>query len=935
MKKENKKIIINYLKKWGIIFILSFTLIIFMIDVYENYSTFKDRSNRMKKYYIAEQKEEIKQQVMQTVNMINLQLGLMKKRMKNLVKDRGDLAYNFINNYYLNNKGKMNNKKIEKLIIDNLRKIKYRIGGGGYFIDSLSGRIIMFPKAPSLEGENLMDIKNSKGEYVFRKEFEKIKKTGEILVYGAVVLPKVKDTKIVYLKLFKPFDWVIGSYVYINSIKRELGKELLRTISKIRFGKEGYIFVNRFDGNALVSNGKIFRGDKKLWEVFNKNPKKVKEVFQKEYKAALKPNGDYIYYSFAKLTDLNKVSPKTSFIYGIPELKWIVGAGVYLDDVEKEISTMKSDLLKEIKVKLVYFLIIVFFIVVVFLIILEKMTGKFKNDLELFASFFDKAAYSDEYIDIDKVKFLEFGRLAENANKMVEEKTKFQKELSNEKERLFVTIRSIGDGVITTDEKGKIIVMNKTAENLTGWSLKEAHGKDLKSIFNIIDKDTGKPVESLVERVLKNGRIVKLKKHTVLISKNGNEYIIEDSAAPIRDIESKIIGVVVVFRDITEKIRIEEELLKVRKLESVGILAGGIAHDFNNILTGIFGNLEIAKMKIGKEHPSYKFIETADKALERAVNLTKQLLTFAKGGEPILGVVDLESIVINTVNFNLSGSKIKANYEIPKNLWKIKADKGQISQVLSNLIINAKEAMPYGGNIYIKGENVKIAKDNLMNIAPGNYVRLSIRDEGIGISNKHIDKIFDPYFTTKQAGSGLGLAITHSIIKKHGGDIKVESIIDKGTIFTIYIPVAEESLEKKEYKEEKFIKKTENRYKILVMDDEEFIRDIAKEMLSEIGYTVETVKNGKEAIDLYKKAKQDGKPFDLIIMDLTIPGSFGGKETISEILKFDKNVKAIVSSGYSTDPIMANYEKYGFKGRLAKPFNFDQLKEVVSDILSD
>jgi len=440
-----------------------------------------------------------------------------------------------------------------------------------------------------------------------------------------------------------------------------------------------------------------------------------------------------------------------------------------------------------------------------------------------------------------------------------------EEEVANEKERLAVTLRSIGDGVITTDTSGKIVLINRTAERLTGWKYSEAVGKPLEEVFNIINEVTREKVENPVERVLREGRIVGLANHTILISRDGKEYNIADSAAPIVDIKSNITGVVLVFRDVTEKLRLEKEQLKSKKLESIGILAGGIAHDFNNILAGLFGNLELAKVKIKKDHPAYKHIEVAEDALDRATSLTKQLLTFAKGGEPIIEIVNLGSLLRNAVEFNLSGSNIKAEFDIPVSLWNVKADKGQIEQVILNLIVNAKQAMPTGGKIYISAKNIDdIEEEGIFHLS-GKYVKFSIRDEGIGISANYIDKIFDPYFSTKQEGSGLGLAIVHSIITKHNGYIKVSSKVGEGTIFEIYLPAAEEDVKKKKKKHKTKVKLKGRVIKVLIVDDEEIVRDVAISMIKELGFEAEGAKDGIEGLKKYKTAMKKGKKFDVIM----------------------------------------------------------------------
>ncbi len=392
----------------------------------------------------------------------------------------------------------------------------------------------------------------------------------------------------------------------------------------------------------------------------------------------------------------------------------------------------------------------------------------------------------------------------------------------------------------------------------------------------------------------------------------------------------KITGIVEFVRDITEKVNSEKEVVKLKKLESLGVLAGGIAHDFNNILTGIFGNLEIAKLKLEKSNPAYKFIEKAYNSIDRAKNLTKQLLTFAKGGEPLLEVVDLKSIIKNVVTFDLSGSKVKAHFYFPENLWHIKADKEQISQVISNLTINSKESMPDGGNIYIFAENLENFEIPEIGIKD-NFIKITFKDEGKGIPEKYIDKIFDPFFSTKQIGSGLGLSIVYSIVKRHNGFISVQSEPGKGTVFEIFLPAEKEekSMEQSQSNEIEIRNEFKN-IKILIVDDEELVRNIIKEMLESVGFYVETASNSKEAIEKFKNGE-----FHIVILDLTIPGDIDGREIAYRILKINSSAKIILASGYSNDYVIANFKKYGFKGSITKPFKFENLISEIKKVLNN
>ncbi|MCD4828222.1 MAG: PAS domain S-box protein [Candidatus Cloacimonetes bacterium] len=386
-------------------------------------------------------------------------------------------------------------------------------------------------------------------------------------------------------------------------------------------------------------------------------------------------------------------------------------------------------------------------------------------------------------------------------------------------------------------------------------------------------------------------------------------------------------------RNITERKQAEEKLRQMDNLKSIGTLAGGIAHDFNNILTGLYGNIELAKLNITQEHPSFDFLEEAENSMNRAARLTKQLLTFAKGGTPIKKVVSIRMLLEEVVSFDLSGSNVKPVFRQSEKIWRTEIDRGQIQQVFSNLTINANQATPDGGRLYISLENIDIADYEIADLQPGKYVKVTVQDEGIGIDTRHLDRIFDPYFTTKQSGNGLGLATTYSIIQKHHGHIEVESELGKGSTFTVYLPAAKtQNIEEVEQSETKAAT-TKQSARILVMDDDKSICQLVSKMLTSLGYWVEAAFDGEAAIDKYREAIDNDTPFDVIIMDLTIPGGMGGKEAIKHILEMNPEAKVIVSSGYSSDPIMANHLDYGFQGIIAKPYLMSKLEETLLDVL--
>ena len=397
----------------------------------------------------------------------------------------------------------------------------------------------------------------------------------------------------------------------------------------------------------------------------------------------------------------------------------------------------------------------------------------------------------------------------------------------------------------------------------------------------------------------------------------------------VKDDRGNTIKTYGVNQDITEFKRLEGEFLKSQKMESIGTLAGGIAHDFNNILTAILGNITLARDLTCPETEIYEFLGDAEKASKRAQALTKQLLTFAKGGMPVKEIASIKEIIKESALFVTRGAKSRCEFSIAEDLWSGEVDPGQINQVINNIVINANQAMPEGGIIRINADNVVLDEANAWKLKPGRYIRISIKDEGIGISEKYLSKIFDPYFSTKQEGSGLGLATSYSIINNHGGFILPESVLGEGTTFHIYLPASGKQVFKEE---ERNVIKGEG--KILVMDDEPSVRKLLERMLDRLGYEAETAEDGVEAIEIYMAAKESGKPFNAVIFDLTIPGGMGGKEALHKLKEIDPEVKAIVSSGYSEDPVMADYEAFGFKGIVPKPFGSKLLSKVLHEVLN-
>lgn len=405
----------------------------------------------------------------------------------------------------------------------------------------------------------------------------------------------------------------------------------------------------------------------------------------------------------------------------------------------------------------------------------------------------------------------------------------------------------------------------------------------------------------------------------------------------IRNAAGEPVEMVGFWIDITEQKRLEEELLKAQKLESVGRLAGGIAHDFNNLLMGILGNVALAKVQQRLEFETLELLNQAEKAALRAKHLTGQLLTFARGGAPIKKTVSLPRLLREVTGFALRGSNVRAEFAIPEDMWLVEADEGQISQVIHNLVVNAQQAMPEGGIVMVEGLNLEAEAVAHLSLKAGEYLRISVIDSGVGIPEDLLPKVFDPYFTTKEKGHGLGLAIAYSIVEKHGGHIEIKSRPGTGTTCHVYLPASPVQAHKRmEERTPQAVAPPLHKEggRILLMDDEETVRKVAGEILCHLGYEVVPARNSEEAIEKYEEARIKGSPFDVVILDLTVSGGPGGKETMQRLLKTDPAVKAILSSGYIYDPVIAQYDRYGFRGVITKPYDIEELRRTLQEVMA-
>jgi PAS domain S-box-containing protein len=507
-------------------------------------------------------------------------------------------------------------------------------------------------------------------------------------------------------------------------------------------------------------------------------------------------------------------------------------------------------------------------------------------------------------------------------------------QLAESERKMEAVSSAFGEGVYILNGSGELTFMNPEAEYLLGWTEAELLGKNIHDIVHAGNKDKAAlPVEDCtVYKTLRTGK-KQYSDHEIFKRRDGTTFPAALVSMPVLK-DGKVVASIAAFRDISERKKTEEDMLNVKKLEAVGILAGGIAHDFNNLLTAIIGNISFAKMFVPPEDRIFDRLTAAERAALQAKDLTYQLLVFARGGEADRKTVFLGGLIGDSADFAASGSNIRCSVSIPADLSPAEVDTSQLRQVILNLVTNAREAMPGGGTVEISAEDVALGSGELFPLKEGAYVKISVRDHGTGIPPEYLSRIFDPYFSTKEMGTrkgtGFGLAVCYSIVRNHGGHITVESEVGKGTIFSVYLPASPRPVAARVTRRETPLVGTG---KVLIMDDEEIIRIVSGNMLTHVGYRVSLAINGEEAIGIYKSEMAKGEPFDVVILDLTVRGGMGGEETIRQLREVDPGVKAIVSSGYSRDPVMRNFTKYGFSGVLPKPYKIRDLFEALQSVM--
>jgi PAS domain S-box-containing protein len=487
--------------------------------------------------------------------------------------------------------------------------------------------------------------------------------------------------------------------------------------------------------------------------------------------------------------------------------------------------------------------------------------------------------------------------------------------------QLSMALGTLHDGLVMCDESGTISFANKSAEKLLGLQKGTGKGQQISGSYVTLYESGRVPCENACLKVLKTHRALQNKRLLICIACDGKEHLVLESAAPLFDNERRFCGVLLIIREVTD---IVDEIRVPDKMESFKTLAGGMANDFNNLLTVITNSLFMARLDMKAGSEKYQLLLNAEKAAVQANVLTNQLLSLAGGGRPVMTEVDMRKIITDAAGFMVTDNTIEYQIQCDDDLTLVLADRGMIDQAVGNVLKNAVQALPDGGEIRVHAGNIDVDSSMPLPLIDGEYVCVSIWDSGKGISHENKARVFDPFFTTRSDGRGLGLSLAYAAVRQHGGHIKVDSETN-GTTVSIYLPRLKRTGAETP-------KKGSGRGRVLFMDDEDLVRRSAERILNYLGFDVLVVKNGDNAVDAYKKALDAGQPFDIVLLDFIVSQGRGGKDIVKDILALDSDACVAISTGYVSDPIVVDYRKYGFKAAITKPYDIAELNAMLSQL---
>ncbi len=890
--------------------------------VTSEWSRFEKEATSLRASYLESQKGLLKREVNQALNFVNFMKAQTEKRLQDSIKGRVDEAYALIENIYLKEIGTKSTEEIETLIKQALRSLRYNNGRGYYFAFTLEGVETLFEIRPETEGTNMLKVRGGEGEFVVSDMLSVIGEDGE--GFYKYTWPKPNQQgffpRVAFVKLFKPIGWVIGSGEYLDYVEKNIQEECLKWISNIKFEKDGYVFVGKWDGLSLSAP----ETGKNLYDIEDINGVKIVQELIK----SAKKGGGFVEYVLPRFEG-KKHAPKISYAVGVPEWQWYIGASLYVDEIETALALKQSELKGSIRTNLQNTTLILFTLLIFIFLIVKLLSDRIHHNIKLFKNFFRKASSDAIKIEGNAIYFYDFAQLAESANDMVENLRRAEKALRESEEKFRMLVEQSPLGISLIGEDGRYKYVNPRFVEMFGYTIDDVTtGKEW---FNKAYPDDRyrQKVMTAWSDFQRQPQTERSRPHVYTVTcKDGSQKEIN-----FKPLNIKNQGQLVIYEDITERSRLERQLQQAQKMEAIGTLAGGIAHNFNNLMMGIQGRASLMTLELGPSHPQQEHIKSIEEQIVSASNLTRQLLGLARGGKYEVKPIDINKLLLSSAAiFGRTRKDIQIHSNIFPSSLVVEADKRQIEQVFLNIFVNSIQAMPDGGEIYLETSilNLNAAFCKPYAAIPGRFVNISVKDTGVGMDKETCQQVFDPFFTTKDKylGTGLGLASAYGIIKNHGGVITVYSDLGQGTTISIYLPLSEKTAYLEAHVEDMIIRGSGT---ILLVDDEDIIIDVGKPMLEKLGYVVIVAKGGENAVDA---VSETGDNIDLVILDLIMPG-MDGSRTFDAIREIHQKMPIILSSGYSLKGKANDIMRRGCNAFIQKPFNISELSQLIGKVLDE
>lgn len=886
--------------------------------------------------YMQYQKTFIRNEVDRVIDYVRFQQSTTEIRVRREIKERVDEAYAIADHNYTLYQGKMPENELKHLIIETLRPMRYDHGRGYYFAVTLSGVVELFADHPEREQKKLLGMKDARGKPVIRDMIAISRAQGEGFYEYTWTKPGQIGggfPKVAFIKYFKPFDMFIGTGAYLDDVEKDIQVETLARIRRITFGNDGYIFVQDLEGTFLTHPQRELIGK----NIADFPEPKYREIFRKIMQASRLTDGGYLTYVWRK-PSTGREAPKLSYARTFSEWGWVIVTGVYLDDVEQAIQARMAEDRRAIGHQIAFIGALFLSFLALSLLLMWIFSRKIKRGVETFTDFFHRTADTYEKINPDLLAFSEFVTIGSYANKMVDDFKTSQEDLRESESRFRALFENAMEGIFQTTLSGRFIMINPALAHMLGYASPQ---EAMHEITDIPIQVYVNPEErqALLEQVVREGRIsgreVLFKRHDgrqikVIL----NVLLVRDNEGNPAYLEGSCMDITARWQAEEHQRRLEEQLIQVQKMESVGRLAGGVAHDFNNMLTPILGFAEMLKLELARDDPRQMYAEQILQSAERSRDLVRQLLAFARK----------QTLEMKPVNLNevLSGFEkilrrtLRENIQIETNLaasvGMVRADVSQIEQIVLNLAVNAQDAMPDGGTLRVETTDMLINPADVVaegGVPAGSYVMLMMRDTGSGMDQETSAHIFEPFFTTKGPGkgTGLGLATVYGIVIQHGGFVTVDSAPEKGTSIRVYLPRIEEEVASPPPMTSG--KPLHGHETILLVEDEDQVRQLAGEMLRRFGYTVLEASDGSKAMEMSKTFPGD---IHVLITDVILP-DMNGKLVQEQLSALRPGLKVLYISGYTADVLSPHGVPDEGEHFLPKPFRLDDLARKLRRII--